>query len=254
MNLLILKPADLLSENIYCVKDGRATHLLEILQKKPGDVIRLAILNGAIGRGIINSVECDQVTIQIEKLEKVVAPKVEIDLICALPRPQTLKKVLSVSAAMGVRKLMLIRSNRVEKSFFGSKLLKENEMEGFLIEGLAQGKRTRLPLVSIHDRFRLFFEDELELNNNSATELRLLADPEASQTLDRVIGDGYSRVVIAIGPEGGWNDFEIDLVTGLGFKRYSLGSSILRVEYAVTAALAQLEMFTSSNKATNHLR
>ena len=115
--------------------------------------------------------------------------------------------------------------------------------------GQAQGMRTRMPLVSVHDRFRRFFEDELELHNQDSTsELRLMADPDTTQTLDGLFSQNYSRVVIAIGPEGGWNDFEIDLITDLNFKHYTLGKSILRVEYAVTAALAQLEMLTTSGK------
>lgn len=247
MNLIILNQNDLVGDSIYCVNDHRAVHLLKVLKIEPGDKIRVGILNGPSGQAIINSIECDQVTIQVFGLSAIATPKVEIDLICALPRPQTLKKLLSVSAAMGVRKLMLIRSNRVEKSFFDSQLLKNREIDRFLIEGLAQGKRTRMPLVSVHDRFRPFFEDELKLNEDSSAELRLLADPDATQTLDRIFSERYSSVLIAIGPEGGWNDFEVELITGLNFKQYTLGRSVLRVEYAVTSALAQLEMLTTSN-------
>ena len=75
-----------------------------------------------------------------------------IDIICALPRPQTLKKVLISSAAMGVTNLFLIKSQKVEKSYFQSPLLNDNNYNKFLFEGLSQGKRTDLPTVTVHKK------------------------------------------------------------------------------------------------------
>ena len=47
---------------------------------------------------------------------------------------------------------------------------------------------------------------------------------------------------MAIGPEGGWNEFEISLMEDKGFIKYKLSENILRVENAITAALSQIEM------------
>ena len=125
-------------------------------------------------------------------------------------------------------------------------LLIQQNIDKFLIDGLSQGRRTRMPQVTVHNRFRRFFEDELEPLLNSPGSLRLLADPDSSETMNRRSPTKYSEVTIAIGPEGGWNDFEIDLIIKCGFKSFLLGNSILRVESAVTAALAQLEMLRIS--------
>jgi 16S rRNA (uracil1498-N3)-methyltransferase len=47
-------------------------------------------------------------------------------------------------------------------------------------------------------------------------------------------------VVLAIGPEGGWTDAEVEMARAAGFRSASLGHLILRAETAVVAALASL--------------
>ena len=46
----------------------------------------------------------------------------------------------------------------------------------------------------------------------------------------------------AVGPEGGWVPFELNLMQSLGFNPFTLGRWTLRVEHAVTAALSQIEL------------
>ena len=141
-----------------------------------------------------------------------------------------------------------VRANRVEKSYYQSPLLQPENYRPFLLEGLSQGKLTRMPQVTIHDRFRTFFEDTLKSlysDDSSGGPLMLLPDIETSVSLSDVcpsISDKTQPLLFAVGPEGGWVPFEIDLMEGLGFRRFSLGRWTLRVEHAVTAVLSQLEL------------
>ena len=48
------------------------------------------------------------------------------------------------------------------------------------------------------------------------------------------------EAALAIGPEGGWTDDEVELAVNAGFGEASLGRLILRTETAVVAALASL--------------
>ena len=247
MNLLILTENDWAGEHRYRIDDHRADHIRDVLKLVPGDHLEVGLLNGPQGTAVVEGVSSDAVTIRTEQLESVPEPVPRIDLICALPRPQTLKKVLLTSAMMGVRRLYLVRANRVEKSYFQSPLLRPQNYERHLIEGLSQGKLTRMPEVSIHDRFRRFFEDSLRENysEDSDSLCQLLPDPECETSLAGVYprrGGSSRPVLLAIGPEGGWVPFEMELMERIGFQRFKIGRWVLRVETAVAAVLAQIEL------------
>ena len=239
MNIIILQPSDKIDNNVYSISDHRFEHLREILKSEANDVVEIGLLNGPLGKAEIAEMNESEAVLKIKELETVKPEPITIDLICALPRPQTLKKVLHTAAVMGVRNLYLIRSEKVEKSYFHSPLLNENNLSKHLIEGLSQGKRTAIPTVTIHDRFKRFFEEELSLNTDS---IGLLADPSSTTYLSVEMINSSNNIVIAIGPEGGWNDFEIELMRSKGFRTFKLSESIMRVENAVTAALAQVEL------------
>ena len=64
----------------------------------------------------------------------------------------------------------------------------------------------------------------------AATYARLLAHPGATSSSAR---QPKPPAVVAIGPEGGWVPFEVELLEAHGFRPFSLGPRILRVETAV---------------------
>ncbi len=237
MNLIILQKTDKIKEDLYQISDERFTHIKTILKSDINDIINIGILNETKGKAKITLIDDCKVELKIVSLEEQ-EKKSKIDIICALPRPQTLKKVLSTCATMGVNNLYLIRSEKVEKSYFHSPLLEEKNYTKFLIEGLSQGKRTQLPIVTIHNRFKRFFAEEFSTKNS----ICLLAHPDEQNYLSSEMLSSNKNIVLAIGPEGGWNDFEIDFMIEKGFTKFKLSENILRVETALTAALAQVEL------------
>jgi len=245
MNIIILTEKDLTGKNIYRLRDDRFTHIKYILKSETGDTIEVGLMNGPAGIAKIRLINETEVLLEIGNLTQKQETYSKVDIICALPRPQTLKKVLNTCATMGVSNLYLIRSEKVEKSYFHSPLLREENYTKYLIEGLSQGKRTIAPRVTIHNKFKVFFENYFnEVDKNS---IYLLAHPDTNNYLNKIELDKHKNIVLAIGPEGGWNNYEINLMEEGGFVKFRLSESILRVENAVTAALAQLELVTSMN-------
>lgn len=244
MNLIILTENDRAGFDTYRITDLRAEHIRSVLKAGPGDSIAVGLLNGPSGEGVVRQISENQVLLETIDLKTSPPPEPAVDLICALPRPQTLKKVLITAACMGVGSVHLIRANRVEKSYFQSPLLQPENYTPFLIEGLSQGKLTHLPKIRIHDRFRAFFEDIFpEMENGFETKyVKLVADPETDRTVMDFHCEDVGRFVVAIGPEGGWVPFEIETMERAGFRKITLGRWLLRVESAVTAVLAQLEL------------
>ena len=64
----------------------------------------------------------------------------------------------------------------------------------------------------------------------------------ARQSNTRTLEHSNNQTILtlAVGPEGGWTDEEVELLEAHGFARYSLGPRILRTDTAVIALLARL--------------
>ncbi|MDF1543813.1 MAG: RsmE family RNA methyltransferase [bacterium] len=253
MNLLILKEHDRISDHEFSVSGDRQNHINQVLKLEPGDQIKAGIVNGPVGLAQIERSDPQRLILTfVPADQQPPLPSPCIDLICALPRPQTVKKILNLAGTWGLRKLDFIRANRVEKSFYHSPLLEADKMRPFLIDGLSQGKQTRLPVVEIHQRFKPFFEHRFSTGDEvskPADRLKLLPHPEAETDLSHHFETDSRQIVIAIGPEGGWVDFEIDFMTELGFRTVRLARPVLRVESAALAALAQIELLSLSRKS-----
>jgi 16S rRNA (uracil1498-N3)-methyltransferase len=243
MNIIILTKKDRLNDDYYHLNDERYLHIRDILKLSEKDFCEIGLLNGPCGKASVKNIDSEKVILKIDELYRVKEPEKGIEIICALPRPQTLKKVLSNCATMGVSKISLIRSEKVEKSYFQSPLLEKRNYDKYLIEGLSQGKRTLLPEVDIHKKFKPFFENRFPENNSVC----ILAIPEAENYLS-TYSLSNKNLIIAIGPEAGWNEFEINFMKNAGFTEFKLSENTLRVENAVVSVLAQIELLRNTDK------
>jgi RsmE family RNA methyltransferase len=152
-----------------------------------------------------------------------------------LPRPKALKRVLQSVATLGIKRLILVNSVRVEKSYWRSPLLTPEAMRAELVLGLEQACDTVLPTVLLRKRFKPFVEDECGLL--IAGHAALLAHPAADEPCPRA---PPQPVVLAVGPEGGFVPYEIDLLRAHGFHAVSLGPRRLRVEQVIPALVGRL--------------
>lgn len=250
MNLIILTESDRAGESRFKIADYRAVHIREVLRATAEETVEVGMLNGPVGTALIKEVTPEEVLLEVSEWREVPGFAYEVDLICAIPRPKTLKKILTVSAMMRVQTVHFVRANRTDKSYVASSLLHEPDCLPYLFDGLSQGKFTRLPSIQVHPLFRPFVEDELPiLYQSKDNQVKLLCDSSVGTILSRVIPAGSPLTfVVVIGPEGGWVPFETDLLKHAGFLPFTLGPWTLRVETAVTAALSQLELAFNSQR------
>lgn len=241
MNIILFHPQERDNDQLT-ITGERAKHICQILKAEVGDELRCGLLNGPRYLARLTKRQKQQVQLEISsKLPEQPRP-VNLDLILALPRPIMLKRILSQVATFGVNNLYLIRSNRVEKSFLSASILQREKMEERLIHGLQQGGHTHLPQVQLFPRFKAFIEETLP----SLTKLqgnRLLAHPRVKDDIITAFNHQQSQpTLLAIGPEGGWVDYEINCFQQQGFTPFHMGVHILRVDSAVPALIAQIQL------------
>ncbi|UUQ67215.1 16S rRNA (uracil(1498)-N(3))-methyltransferase [Pseudomonas fuscovaginae UPB0736] len=234
MNLLLLEEADFIAADRVVLRDRRLTHMQEVHRVAVGDSLRVGRIGGLMGSAEVLYLEAGEAQLQVS-LDQPPPTKLPLTLILALPRPKMLRRVFQTIATMGVPKLVLVNSYRVEKSFWQTPFLEPEAIREQLILGLEQTRDTMLPEVIIEKRFKPFVEDRLPAI--SADTLGLVGHPGSYPACPRAVD---APVTLAIGPEGGWIPYEIDLLGKSGLQPVQLGERILRVETAVTALLARL--------------
>ncbi len=239
MNLLLLRPEELASgpadaEEIPVRIGGRrAAHVTQVHRAQVGDTLRVGVLGGRVGVGRVLGLDRDRLDLDV-RLDREPPAPIPVTLVLALPRPLVLKRVLLHATTLGVKRIALIHARRVEKSYWQSDALGEAALHEQLVLGLEQAGDTVLPAVSQHRRFRPFVEDVLP--EWLAGSRGILAHPEARSACSRAEGP----VTLAIGPEGGFVDYEVEKLTAAGLLPVRLGERILRIEAAVPYAIASL--------------
>ena len=236
MNLILLDERDRLGAYHVALSDARAAHLLHVLKVVPGQAVRVAFLDGPLGLGTVESAGDGRVTLRCV-FETDIPRRPRVDVLLALPRPKVMRRLWAQFAALGVGQIILTNAERVERQYFDTHVLAEACYRPLLIEGMQQARDTRLPLVSIHRQFKVLVEDQLDMLFSEG--LRLVADPHAATSIGSAVAEhADQRVLVAIGPEGGWNAFELALFQAHGFRAVGLGPRTLRVDTACTAILA----------------
>jgi RsmE family RNA methyltransferase len=234
MNLLLLEENDFTAANQVTLIGRRLNHLLDIYKIQLGDTLKAGQINGKMGTAEVLEITPSSVKLKTNLTASPPTP-LPVTMILALPRPKMLRRIFQTIATMGVKKLYLVNTWRVEKSYWQTPWLESSAIREQLVLGLEQGCDTTLPEVIIKKRFKPFLEDELPsiIKHSQA----FVAHP----------GDGIpcptaldTQITLAIGPEGGFIDYEVTRLVETGFQSISLGDRILRVETAIPVLLSKL--------------
>lgn len=238
MNLVLLFEDDFVAQDRAVLTDRRLLHIRQVHRAREGDVLRVGLLQGAAGSAVIEHMSEHEVRLITILNEPPPAP-LPVTLIPALPRPKMLKRCLMMVAEMGVKRLYLINSFRVEKSYWQTPWLQPDKIRDCLLLGLEQARDTLLPEVHLRQRFKPFVEDELpEL---ITAEQALLAHPGAPSIEEVGLSPPLADPsLLCIGPEGGLIPYEIDKLAAAGCRPFSAGARIYRVETALPLLLGKL--------------
>ena len=125
---------------------------------------------------------------------------------------------------------------RSEKSLLAAAPRRAERWKKILREASQQSRRVRIPELASLSKPEAAF-----LSHSDRLKILLSERPEARPLRGILEGQNVRPgVVLAIGPEGGWTEAEVQRAQTHGFREASLGRLILRTETAVIAALASL--------------
>jgi len=235
MNLILIEPDEIAHGSTRVRLNGRRLkHVRDVHRAGTGDRLRVGIVGGKIGVGTVVRLDDEAVELDVE-LREDPPPGLPLTLLLALPRPKSLKRVLQGVTAMGVKRIFLMNAWRVERSYWQSPLLADAALRAQLVLGLEQARDTQLPAIELKSRFKPFIEDEVP--TLAADTVKLVAHPDGGNECPRAVSQ---PLTLAVGPEGGFIQYEIDLLQAHGFTAVSLGARRLRTEQAIAALLGRM--------------
>lgn len=245
MNLILFDRAALQSDGSLDAVGAQARHLTQVLRVAPDQHVRIGLIDGPMGIGTVTTIADGRVTLQCT-FDDGIPERPKVDLLLALPRPKVMRRLWAQLSALGVGQVILTNAEKVERDYFDTHLLRPEGYRPLLIEGLQQARDTRVPLVSVHKQFRKLIESDLD--GLFPTGRRIVAHPGAEVSINGALGHARGRVLLAVGPEGGWNDFELSLLTSHGFTPVTMGPRTL------TTTTACIALLTLTHNAESALR
>jgi 16S rRNA (uracil1498-N3)-methyltransferase len=220
-------------------------HLYKVLRLNEGDKV---VLNNCAGEeflSVIKSITKQEVILEIrEKLLINNESRVKIYLFQGLPKAQKMDLIVQKGTELGITEFIPIITDRVDIKLKGD-FKKLDRLNRIALEAAKQSKRTIVPKVVEP----INFEETLE--KVKAMDLVVVPYENAEgfgvKTLFKTLGnkaDNIEKVGIIIGPEGGFETFEIDKLKDNGAYIVTLGSRILRTETAgfVATSLVNYEI------------
>jgi len=233
MNRILFEKSEI-TDGVASCGGVRAEHILKVLHGEVGQTLKTGEIDGPIGTGEIVVIDGGVVKVRVSHDGESLRPW--CDLVLAPPRPRVMKRLIPQLAALGVGTIVLVGAKKVEKDFWGATLLKEENYRPLFVDGLMQSGTSVMPCLETRRNFRRFVNDELDAMFPTAN--RVVAHPYDARGASAADGEG--RLLLAVGPEGGWTDEEVELLESRGFRRCSLGQRILRTDTAVVALLSKL--------------
>ena len=224
-----------IQKNNAVVRGDDVKHIAKVLRLRAGDVVQLCDGRGNECDAVIASVSSDAVTFDTQPWHAAVTePDTKVTLFQCLPKAGKMETIIQKCVELGISAFVPVQSERcvvVLKPPYEGRVERWQRVSE---EAAKQSKRGRIPEVALPESLnRLDF---------SAFDTVLVAyENERTVSLKQALrAHPCRKLAVIVGPEGGFSEDEIAVLTAKGAVSVSLGTRILRTETAGMAMLAQI--------------
>lgn len=240
---LVVDPSQIQDQRVFLTSE-QEHYLYRVLRLRSGD--RVIVMDGQ-GQSWLTELVEESAQLQAEILEPIVNPSelaIEVTLVMALPKGSGFDEVVRQATELGVTSIAPVISDRTLLNPSPQKLERWRRIAQ---EAAEQSEREIVPTVLEPVSFAKHLKEIKEISDRTSAKficvtrrnaphlLTLLSDKSSLSPIPYPL----SPLLIAIGPEGGWTDTEVENAIATGYQPVSLGSRILR---AVTAPIVALSL------------
>jgi 16S rRNA (uracil1498-N3)-methyltransferase len=215
--------------------EGEAAHHLgRVLRAEAGQLYELSD-GHRVRLARIEAAKRDR--IEFTLLEELPAhlPKLQTTLLLSVVKFDAFEWAIEKATELGISTIVPLAAARSEKALIAAAEKRAGRWKKILLEASQQSRRLRIPELAPQVKPEHAFSSYPE-----GLRIFLSERPNAPSLRSALADQTAAKVAVAIGPEGGWTDSEIEAARRTQFREASLGALILRTETAVIAALATL--------------
>src|SRR5580658_1124143 len=208
-----------------------ADHLVRVLRARVGQEFDV-VTGSVVRRGRIAAIQDGRVEFELgEEVPAASAPN--ITLLLAIFKFDRMEWAIEKCTEPGVARIVPVIARRTDAHLGAASAKRVERWRRIALQAAEQSRRATLPEIAAPIKLA----NAAHLN---AVALRIvLAESEQGNSLREVLASHVEgEIVLAIGPEGGWAEDELQLLQASGWISASLGSTILRAETAAIAAVA----------------
>jgi 16S rRNA (uracil1498-N3)-methyltransferase len=211
----------------------QARHAARVLRLREGDGVELFDGCGRVARGVIVTARRDAVAVQVVSAARIEPDTPAVDMAVALPKGPRVEDMVNQLAQVGVDRLVPLRAARATVEPRDAKL---DRLRRVAMDAARQSRRA----------WAMTIDEPATLTSvlSGSHDLRLIAQPGATASPHRLTAAGLSRVLVLIGPEGGWTDQELAATATAGCLPWRLGPHVMRIETAAVVAAALMRYLT----------
>lgn len=220
--------ASIINNQVY-LDDGDVHHLLHVMRMNKGDNIEV-VFDGSLFIAFIEST--NPLIIKINhKVESDVELKHDVTLFFALAKGDKIDFVCQKATELGAKNVVLVNTKRCVTKFDDKDINKKlSRFSKIAKEASEQSHRLNVPnIIGVIN---------LKDINNYLCDYNYVAYEKEAGTTENAFCNIDGSVSVFIGPEGGFDEKEVEYLESIGFKTVSLGKRILRTETAAVYALS----------------
>jgi 16S rRNA (uracil1498-N3)-methyltransferase len=222
--------ADEVSGDMAAITGSHAGHLCRVLRARVGQEFDIAV-GDHVRRGKITHVDDARVEFTLGESVPMDAP-LSITLALSIFKFDRMEWAIEKCTELGVSRIIPVIASRTEKHLAAAAPKRMERWQRLTHQAAQQSRRVSPPQISQPVKLR----DVIDLP--AATRI-LLSESEPERSLkDALNGHPIDDIILAIGPEGGWTEEELEWFGKAAWISASLGHTILRAETAAIAATA----------------
>ena len=232
---------DFIPQGKFALDEEQSRHIAKSLRMRVGDMLTLTCGDGDDYGCIIDEINAGQVLLSVcYKQANNSEPTVKVMLYQGVPKGDKMEDIIQKCTELGITAIKPVLTHRsVSRPDEKSAKKKNTRYQKIALEAAQQSGRGIVPEICKMETLA----NAVKKDNS---ELKILFYEGGGEPLSKIIDKNIKSVSIYIGPEGGFEESEVELIKNSGGVVATLGKRILRTQTAPIAALTAIMLLTGN--------